>query len=307
MQTLLGRLELERGRYGAAERAYRRRSRRARGSPGRSRGAGPRRGGAAATLGRAIARYREVVERLPLPEYAIALGEAEQAAGRRAAAARPTRWSEPRHGCCGARRQRRTSSSRSTRPTTATPRRRSRSGRSAWRRRAERSLGRRLLAGRFTAPGATGRARISRARRCGSAPATRYFLYHAGMIARRRRARPARRAELLGTLVAQAPRFSPLYGPARGAGARGPAMSGRRRDCCLARRRHGRRPAPARVASAHPLGNFTTNQLARSRISEREAQVGLRPRPGRDPELPARPALRRRRQTARSPAPSGRR
>jgi tetratricopeptide (TPR) repeat protein len=36
----------------------------------------------------AIRRYREVVERLPLPEYAIALGEAEQAAGRDTAARR---------------------------------------------------------------------------------------------------------------------------------------------------------------------------------------------------------------------------
>ena len=36
----------------------------------------------------AIARWRRVVARLPLPEYAVALGEAELAAGRRAAARR---------------------------------------------------------------------------------------------------------------------------------------------------------------------------------------------------------------------------
>jgi hypothetical protein len=36
----------------------------------------------------AISRWRRVVERLPLPEYVIALGETEQAAGERAAARR---------------------------------------------------------------------------------------------------------------------------------------------------------------------------------------------------------------------------
>jgi hypothetical protein len=38
-------------------------------------------------LGGAIRRLRPLVERIPLPEYAIALGETEQAAGRRSAAA----------------------------------------------------------------------------------------------------------------------------------------------------------------------------------------------------------------------------
>ena len=36
----------------------------------------------------AIRRYRQVVERIPLPEYAVALAETEQAAGRVAAARR---------------------------------------------------------------------------------------------------------------------------------------------------------------------------------------------------------------------------
>ncbi len=40
--------------------------------------------GARGDLGGAIARWRKVVERLPLPEYVVGLGEAELAAGRRA-------------------------------------------------------------------------------------------------------------------------------------------------------------------------------------------------------------------------------
>jgi pentatricopeptide repeat protein len=85
VQTLLGKLEFERGQLDAAERSYRI-------ALSRYRAYAPAQAGLARVdaargdLGRAIRRFRGVVTRLPLPEYAIALGETELAAGRRAAA-----------------------------------------------------------------------------------------------------------------------------------------------------------------------------------------------------------------------------
>jgi len=87
IQTLLGHLEFERGRLAAASASYRTALA---GFPGYA----PADAGLArvdAARGRfdpAIERLRGVVERLPLPEYVIALGETELAAGRRAAALR---------------------------------------------------------------------------------------------------------------------------------------------------------------------------------------------------------------------------
>ena len=87
VQTLLGTLELDRGRAAAAARAYRAALT---GVPGYVPAlAGLARVDAArGRLGPAIARYRDVVARLPLPEHVIALGEAELAAGRTAPARR---------------------------------------------------------------------------------------------------------------------------------------------------------------------------------------------------------------------------
>jgi tetratricopeptide (TPR) repeat protein len=87
VQTLLGQLELARGRLGAADAAYRQALYRF-----------PRYPPAAAGLARveaargrlrpAIRRLRGVVARLPLPEYVVALGETELAAGMHARARR---------------------------------------------------------------------------------------------------------------------------------------------------------------------------------------------------------------------------
>jgi tetratricopeptide (TPR) repeat protein len=87
VRSLLGGLELARGRLGAAERSFR-----------AALHAVPEYVSAQAglakvdvargDLGRAIARLRGVVARLPLPEHVVALAEAERAAGRRAAARR---------------------------------------------------------------------------------------------------------------------------------------------------------------------------------------------------------------------------
>jgi tetratricopeptide (TPR) repeat protein len=87
IQTLLGNLELARGRLAAAEAHYRMALA---GFPGYAPAdAGLARVDAAeGRLGPAITRLRAVVERLPLPEYVIALGETELAAGRRADASR---------------------------------------------------------------------------------------------------------------------------------------------------------------------------------------------------------------------------
>jgi tetratricopeptide (TPR) repeat protein len=87
VQTLLGNLELTRGRPAAAREAYRT-------ALDRFPGYMPARAGlarlaaAGGRLDEAIRGYRAVVARLPLPEHVIALGETELAAGHRAEARR---------------------------------------------------------------------------------------------------------------------------------------------------------------------------------------------------------------------------
>jgi tetratricopeptide (TPR) repeat protein len=87
VQTLLGDLELARGRLGRARRAY---AMAVTAFPGYVPAAAGRARLAAARgdLTGAIGRWRRIVDRLPLPEHAIALAEAELAAGRRTAARR---------------------------------------------------------------------------------------------------------------------------------------------------------------------------------------------------------------------------
>src|SRR4051812_6090379 len=80
VQTLLGQLELTRGHIGAASDAYRLALYRFPGYPPATAGLA-RVDVARGRLGPAIRRLREVVARLPLPEYVIALGDAELAAG----------------------------------------------------------------------------------------------------------------------------------------------------------------------------------------------------------------------------------
>jgi tetratricopeptide (TPR) repeat protein len=87
VQTLLGDLERTRGRLEAARRAY---GAALAAMPGYAPALAGRARLAAARgdLAGAIAGWRRIVTRLPLPEYVIALGEAELAAGRGAAARR---------------------------------------------------------------------------------------------------------------------------------------------------------------------------------------------------------------------------
>src|SRR3954452_9322436 len=210
VQSLLGKLEADRGRYGAAEQAYRQALAIDPAYPPAAAGlAGVEAGGR--DFDTAISRYRGVVERLPLPEYAIALGEAEQAAGRFDAARRDYGLVgaevkllrangvntdvdlvlfEANHGSAGR----------------AVP-----FGRRAWGqapsvRSADAYSWALYRAGRIDAASRFS----SEAMRLGSRDPS--FLYHAGMIARGAgRDDDARR--LLGRLEAQSPRFSPLYAP----------------------------------------------------------------------------------------------
>jgi pentatricopeptide repeat protein len=85
VQVLLGNLELEQGHAGAARHAYRTALSRFAGYPAAEAGMAHL-AWAEGDLDGAMRRLRPLVERIPLPEYAIALAETEQAAGRRAAA-----------------------------------------------------------------------------------------------------------------------------------------------------------------------------------------------------------------------------
>jgi len=85
VQTLLGNLELGRGRAAAAERSYRLALSRYPGYAAAQAGLA-RVAISGGDLAGAIRRYRGVVARLPLPEYVAGLAETELAAGRRGAA-----------------------------------------------------------------------------------------------------------------------------------------------------------------------------------------------------------------------------
>jgi tetratricopeptide (TPR) repeat protein len=215
VQTLVGTLQLDRGAYAAAERAYRTVLARDPRYPAANAGLA-RIEAARGEFAPAIARYRRVVATIPLPEYVIGLGETEEAAGRSAAAQRDyalvgaeirllkangvntdvdLALFEANHGShmrAVALARRAWRSAPSVRSADALSWALSQAGRDA------------------------GALRYSRAAmRLGSLDPS--FLYHAGLIARRT-GRTDRARVLLSTLVAQSPRFNPLYGPrARGA------------------------------------------------------------------------------------------
>ncbi len=210
VETLSGNLLFGRGDYAAAGDAYR-------GVLERNRDYVPALAGLARVeasggeLGRAIRHYRRAVELLPLPEYAIALAEAELAAGRHAAAerdlalvdvqARLLREAgvntdldlaifEADHGDPG--------------------RAVALAGR-AWRdapsvRAADAYAWALYRAGRIEPAAEYAR----EAMRLGSRDPS--FLFHAGVIARAAGDR-SRARSLLETLIQQSPRFHPLYAP----------------------------------------------------------------------------------------------
>jgi tetratricopeptide (TPR) repeat protein len=210
VQTLLGNLELARGRVGAARDAYRLAlSRYPEYAPAQ---AGLARADAArGDLAAAIRRYERVVERLPLPEYAVGLAEAELAAGRRADAGEDLALVEVQQ-----RLQRRggvnvDAEMALVEADHGNADRAVRLARAAWAGapgvRAADALGWSLT--RAGEPVA-GLAYAQRALRLGSRDAV--FLYHAGIAAR-----DAGRAGLARRYLARAletnPRFSPLHAP----------------------------------------------------------------------------------------------
>ena len=210
VQSLVGKLQFDRGDYAAAESAYRTALETDPGFPAAVAGLA-RVEAARGEYAPAIRRLRALVQRLPLPEYVIALGETEQAAGMAGAARRDYRLVgaetqllqangvntdaelalfEADHGDPAQ------AVDLAARAWAAAPSVRSADAYS-W---ALSSAGRDREALAMSA----------RAMRLGSRDPS--FLYHAGMVALR--AGQAERARaFLSRLVEQSPRFSPLFGP----------------------------------------------------------------------------------------------
>jgi tetratricopeptide (TPR) repeat protein len=209
VQTLLGNLELQRGRLGAAAASYR-----------AAAAAFPGYAAADAGLARvdaargryepAIERLRAVVERLPLPEHAIALAEIEEAAGRMAAARRDYELVRAEAELLRASGVNTDVELAIFEADHGSPSRAVALGRRAWEA-APSVRSADAYAWALSAAGHDRRASaMSReAMRLGSRDPG--FLFHAGMIARRVGEVERARA-LLGRLVAQSPRFNPLHG-----------------------------------------------------------------------------------------------
>jgi tetratricopeptide (TPR) repeat protein len=210
VQTLVGQLELESGHYAAAERAYRTALAGDPGYPAALAGLA-RVGAGRGDYRAAIARYQRAVQKIPLPEYVIGLGETQEVAGKTMAAqasyalvgveAKLLRANgvntdvdlalfEANHGSAAkgvVLGRRAWDEAPSVRSADAYAWALSRGGRDA-------------AALHFSAE----------AMKLGSRDPS--FLYHAGMIAKRAgRDESARR--YLSQLVVQSPRFNPLFGP----------------------------------------------------------------------------------------------
>lgn len=210
VQTLLGNLELARGRLAAAEASYR-------GALVAFPGYAPATAGLAGVdaargnFGPAIDRLREVVQRLPLPEYVIALGETEQAAGRVAAA-------NATYELVGVEAKLLRANGVNTDVELALFGANHGSaaeavvlGRRAWRQAPSvRSADAYAWALSRAGHDAAALQYSAEAMKLGSRDPS--FLYHAGLIAKRA-GRAAQARAHLSQLVEQSPRFSPLYGP----------------------------------------------------------------------------------------------
>jgi tetratricopeptide (TPR) repeat protein len=210
VQTLVGNLLFESGRYAAAERAYR-------SVLATDAGYGPAQAGLArlgagrGDLDAAIDRYRGVVRRLPLPEYVISLAEAEQAAGRVKAARRDYALVQVESRLLSASGVDTDVDLALFEANHGDPGEAVALARSAWRaapsvRSADALAWALSRAGRDDAALRHSRAAL----RLGSRDPS--FLFHAGVIAYRAGRDADARAQL-GELLSQSPRFSPLYAP----------------------------------------------------------------------------------------------
>ncbi|MFL5871719.1 MAG: tetratricopeptide repeat protein [Solirubrobacterales bacterium] len=210
VDSLLGKLEIDRGRYGAAGHAYREALAADPGFPAATAGLA-RVAAAAGHLDLAIARYRDVVDRLPLPEYVIGLGETEIAAGRESSARRDL-------ALVGVEARLLRSAGVNVDAELAVyeadhgnPARAVALGRSAWRRAPSvRSADAYAWALHSAGDDDAALAMSDEALRLGSRDPS--FLYHAGAISADAGA-TGRARRILETLTEQSPRFSPLYGP----------------------------------------------------------------------------------------------
>ena len=210
VQVLVGKLEFDGGHYAAAERAYRAALQTDPGFPAAIAGLArveATRGDAAA----AISRLRELVQRLPLPEYVIALGDTEQAAGMTGAARRDYRLVGVETRLLQANGVNTDAELALFQADHGDPAEAVELGARAWAaapsvRSADAYSWALSRAGRDRAA----LAMSARAMRLGSRDPS--FLFHAGMVALRAD-RPERARAFLTQLVEQSPRFNPLYGP----------------------------------------------------------------------------------------------
>jgi tetratricopeptide (TPR) repeat protein len=208
VQTLVGNLLFASGRYAAAERAYR-------SVLAADPGYGLAQGGLArleasrGDLDAAIDRFRRVVRGLPLPEYVISLAEAEQAAGRIKAARRDYALVQVESRLLSASGVDTDVDLALFEANHGDPGEAVALARSAWRaapsvRSADALAWALSQAGRDEAA----LQRLRQAMRLGSRDPS--FLYHAGMIAYRA-GHDGEAETYLSRLLAQSPRFSPLY------------------------------------------------------------------------------------------------
>jgi tetratricopeptide (TPR) repeat protein len=210
VQALLGDLEFARGRVAGAALAYRQALALVPRYPAADAGLA-RVQAARGDLPGAIRRLGGVVARLPLPQYVVALGETELAAGRRAAARRDLQLVRAEQRLLAAGGVNTDVEVALFESDHGTPARAVALGRRAWAQapsvRSADALGWALT--RAGDPHA-GLRWAHRALRVGSRDAM--FLYHAGMTARAAGDRSAARMWLRRALHAN-PRFSPLYAP----------------------------------------------------------------------------------------------
>jgi tetratricopeptide (TPR) repeat protein len=209
-QALLGDLELARGRRATAAAAYRQALGLVPGHPAAEAGLA-RVQVARGDLDGAIRRLSRLVGRLPFPQYVVALGEAELAAGRAAAAARHLALVPVEQRLLAARGVNTDAELALFEADHGSPRRAVAPARSAWAAapsvRSADALGWALTR---SGDARSGVRWARRALRLGSRDAM--FLYHAGMAARAAGERSAARRWLAGALAGNR-RFSPVYGP----------------------------------------------------------------------------------------------
>ena len=210
VQSLLGDLELARGRVAPGALAYRQALALVPGYAPADAGMA-RVKSARGQLPAAIRRLRGVVARLPLPQYVVALGETELAAGRRAAARRDLALVRVEQRLLAANGVNTDVDLALFEADHGSPARAVILARRAWRSapsvRSADALGWALTRAGHPRTGARW---ARRALRLGSRDAM--FLYHAGMAARAAGDRADARHRLRAALAAN-PRFSPLYAP----------------------------------------------------------------------------------------------